>query len=174
MSEHEDLAYYERVGLGGATDNLPEPPPGIEIRSAVEPMDLSNIADLYNAAFARLDDAVTEAEVAGYARHPGLAARGVFLAFDGPLAVGAIVSKLDVPAPGGETQRAGVELLVVRPEYRRQGIAAALVGRILAWLASIGVETVGATVDASGRELGVVTLLERYGFRPVGEAASSQ
>ncbi|MBN1660286.1 MAG: GNAT family N-acetyltransferase [Anaerolineae bacterium] len=174
MSEQEGLTYYERIGLVDVAGNLHEPPPGIKIRSAAEPADLSNIVDLYNAAFERLGDEVTEAEVAGYARHPGLAAPGVFLAFDGPLAVGAIVSRLDVPAPGGEARRAGVELLVVRPEYRRRGIAAALVGRILAWLASIGVETVGATVDASGRELGVATLLERYEFRQVGEKGGNE
>ncbi|HSJ59341.1 MAG TPA: GNAT family N-acetyltransferase [Anaerolineae bacterium] len=168
MSEHEELAHYELVGLDGVVRRLAVPPPGIEIRSAVEPADLSNIADVYNAAFERVDNKVTEAHVAGYARHVGMTAPGVFLAFDGALAVGVVVGRLDVPAPGGETRRAGVELLMVRPEYRRRGIAAALLGTLLAWLAATGVEVVGATVDTADREMGVETLLERYGFRRVG------
>jgi len=165
LSERQELAYYELVGLGHVADGVVEPPPGIDIRSAVEPADLSNIAEVYNAAFERIDDGVTAAQVAAYGRHPGLAAPGVFLAFERDQAVGVAVGRLDVPAPGGKTRRAAVELLAVRPQYRRQGIAAALLGRLLASLAAAGVETVGATVAPAGEALGVGTLLERYGFR---------
>ena len=165
MNDRQEMVYYELVGLGGAQERLIEPPPGIEIRSAVDLSDLSVIAELYNASFEHLRDEVTEADVAGYAWHPGLTAPGVFLAFEGTLAVGLIVGRLDVPAPGGETRRAAVELLVVRPGYRRRRIATVLMGRLLAWLAATGVETVGTTVGRSGSRHGVATLLERYGFQ---------
>lgn len=167
MSAREELIHYQRTGLAGVADLVPAPPPGIEVRSAVAATDLSIIADLYNAAFERIEDRVTEADIAGYARHPGLAAHGVFLAFDGALAVGMVVGRLDVPAPGGETRRAAIELLAVRPGYRRRGIGATLIGDLLARWASIGVETVGAAVGPPGRDMGVGTLLERYGFRRV-------
>jgi predicted N-acetyltransferase YhbS len=163
VAERESLDYYELTGLEDLSLPRPQPPQGIHIRAVDPEVDLSRIAELYNAAFELVGhDAVTDDEVAAYARHPGMALPGTFLAFEGALAVGVIVGRLDVPAPGGDPRRAAVELLAVRPGYRRRGIAGALVVRMLAWLADQGVQT----VVVAGGGPAVEALLRRYGFRP--------
>jgi len=137
-------------------------PPGITLRPVNPACDEAIIAELYNAAFREPLEKVTARDVAGYARHPGLEHEGVFLAFDGPLAVGLVVGRVDVPAPGGAGHRGAVELLAIRPGYRRRGIGRALIIRVFRWLAEHQVRRVGATAENPA----IVGILESYGFRP--------
>jgi ribosomal protein S18 acetylase RimI-like enzyme len=55
-----------------------------------------------------------------------------------------------------------VELLAIRPGYRRRGIGRALIYQVFRWLAEQQVRRVGATAENQA----VVDILVRYGFRP--------
>ncbi|HSJ54246.1 MAG TPA: GNAT family N-acetyltransferase [Anaerolineae bacterium] len=166
MSEASEQAYVEMADLPaflrqvGETGDLP---PGITVRPVNPVSDEAVIAELYNAAF-RYEplEKVTAQDVAGYARHPGLTHQGVFLAFDGCLAVGLVVGRVDVPAPGGEAHRGAVELLAIRPGYRRRGIGRELIYRVFHWLAEQQVRRVGATAENPA----IVDILKTYGFQP--------
>lgn len=166
MSETNEQVYVELADLQaflrqvGGTGDLP---PGITLRPVDPASDDAVIAELYNAAFHHEPlEKVTPRDVAGYARHPGLAHQGVFLAFDGPLAVGLVVGRVDVPAPGGEAHRGSVELLAVRPGYRRRGIGRGLIYQVFHWLAGQQVRRVGATAESPD----IVDILVSYGFCP--------
>lgn len=136
-------------------------PPGVSIRHAEAPRDLVPIAELYNAAFGRDgDEAVTPQRVARFAYHPGVSPLGVFLAFSGDQAVGLGVARLGMAAAGETEHRGAVELLAVRPGYRQRGLARALLGAILDWLAEQGVTRVEASTDRPA----VVCLLTQHGF----------
>jgi GNAT superfamily N-acetyltransferase len=166
MSEAGEQAYVELADLPAflrqveGTGGLP---PGITLRPVEPVSDDVVIAELYNAAFHHDPlEKVTASDVAGYARHPGLAHQGIFLAFDGPLAVGLVIGRVDVPAPGGEAHRGAVELLAIRPGYRRRGIGRGLIYRVFHWLAEQQVRRVGATAESPD----IVNILRSYGFRP--------
>lgn len=169
MDDASKLVAFELAGLAaGQGPPPPQMPPGIALRPADLPADLSAIHTLYQIVFAPPatsapggDDGENEAEVAGLIRHPGLAPPGIFLALQGELAVGMVVGRIEVPAAGESTRRAAVELLAVRPDYRRRGIARALLRRLLGWLAERGVQTVLASTD----DPIVGALLESHGFR---------
>jgi ribosomal protein S18 acetylase RimI-like enzyme len=144
-----------RVGTGWPL------PPGLVIRTAEAPRDLAAIAELYNAAFGRSsDEAVTPERVARFAYHPGVSPLGVFLAVAGDQVVGLGVARLGVPAAGQADHRGAVELLAVRPGYRRRGLARALLDAILDWLEGQGV----TRVEASTERPAVVGLLAQHGF----------
>jgi len=147
---------------GGSDPHKPRPlPAGLTLRSARPEHDLPVIAELYNAAFGRTgEEAITAERVARIARHPGLRPDGVFLAFEGGLAVGLGVGRLAMRTRGRPERRAGVELLAVRPGYRGRGLAHMLLHAILAWLAGQGV----GYVEASTAHPAVVHLLRRHGF----------
>jgi GNAT superfamily N-acetyltransferase len=171
MNEASQLVTYQLTGLGAGQGSPPlDLPPGVVLRPANLPDDLPAINRLYQIVFApptAHGQAGDHAEVAGLLRHPGLAPSGIFLALMGELAVGLGVGRVEVPAAGDGTRRAAVELLAVRPGYRRQGIGRALLCRLLGWLAERGVETVlASTYDPI-----VAALLESHGFRAEGESA---
>jgi GNAT superfamily N-acetyltransferase len=139
-------------------------PPGLYLRPVELDADLPQIAALYNAALGLEGaEAIAPTKVARFTWHPGLHPAGAFLAFDGELAVGLGVGSLEVPAPGASARRGAVELLAVRPEYRRQGIARALLHAVLDWLAGQDIGVVGASVE----DAPALLLLQRYGFVPV-------
>ncbi len=169
MNDTSKLVAYELVGLGtGQGPPPPDLPPGVVLRPANLVVDLPAIDELIRVAFATPpasaldgDRLENEAEVAGLVRHPGLAPPGIFLALMGELAVGLGVARIEVPAAGDSTRRAAVELLAVRPDYRRRGIARALLRRLLGWLAERGVQSVLASTD----DPIVAALLESHGFR---------
>jgi ribosomal protein S18 acetylase RimI-like enzyme len=144
-------------------------PAGIALRTAQAPRDLAPIAELYNAAFGRDgDDAVTPQRVARFAYHPGLSPLGVFLAYAGDQAVGLGVARLAVPAPGQADHTGAVELLAVRPGFRRRGLAHALLDAILSWLAQQGVTLVEASTDRPA----VIGLLMAHGFMETAAPAA--
>lgn len=163
MAETGELVTYEFSGLEAGQAPLPtEPPPGIVLRTADMVADLPAMIELCRASFVlAADKAVACGEVAGLVRHPGLAPPGVLLAFDGELAVGMVAGRIEVPAAGDGIRQAAVELLAVRPGYRRRGIGRALLGRLLAGLAERGVDTVVASTD----DPIVGAMLESHGFR---------
>jgi GNAT superfamily N-acetyltransferase len=105
---------------------------------------------------------VTAEEVAGFSHHPGLSPAGVFLAVHGELAVGLAVARVAVPGWGQQKRQGALELLAVRPGYRRQGIGRALVYAVLTWLVHQGVSTVGVSAEEST----LLAVLENYGFQP--------
>jgi GNAT superfamily N-acetyltransferase len=172
MADASKLIAYELAGLD--TGRLPAPPdlpPGLGLRPANLAADLQAIEELYQIAFtapttsARADDeAENQAEIEGLIRHPGLVPPGIFLALHGELAVGLAAGRIEVPAAGDGTRRGAAELLAVHPDYRRRGIARALLHRLLAWLAEHGVQTVLASTDNPI----VASMLEGYGFRASG------
>jgi GNAT superfamily N-acetyltransferase len=169
MAEPTGLGLFELTELDAG--QLPPPfdlPPGIGLRPANLAADLPAIDELSRAAFAAPagsaraeDEAGNQAEIEGLLRHPGLVPPGIFLAMDGKLAVGLAAGRIEVPAAGEGTRRAAVELLAVRPGYRRKGIARALLRQLLDWLAERGVQAVLASTD----DPIVANLLEGYGFR---------
>ena len=175
MNDTRKLVAYELAGLGaGQGPPPPDLPPGIVLRPANLPADLPAINTLYQIVFAPPaasapdgDNTENQAEVAGLIRHPGLAPPGIFLALHGELAVGLGIGRIEVPSAGDTTRRAAVELLAVRPAYRRRGIARALLRRLLSWLAERGVQTVLASTD----DPIVAALLESHGFQAEGESA---
>lgn len=143
------------------------PPPGIHLRAVDLDTDLDAMAEVYNAAYGLEGaEAITPHKVARFTWHPGLRASGAFLALDGERAVGLGVGSVEVPAPGARAHQGArahegaVELLAVRPEYRRQGIGRALLHAVLGWLAGEGVRA----VRASAEDAPAVLLLQRYGF----------
>jgi GNAT superfamily N-acetyltransferase len=164
MNELGNMIQMQLANLEEMVRRLAAPlPAGIRLRPANLATDLPLIAGLYNTIFARDEaEALTADEVAGYVRHPGLDALGVFLAFAGEAVVGLAVGKREVPAPGEPGGRGSVELVAVRADYQQQGIGRALVHRALAWLSEQGVERVVAAADHPM----VLGLLQRYGFRP--------
>jgi GNAT superfamily N-acetyltransferase len=138
-------------------------PAGIHLRAASLPTDLPVIAELYNAVFESGEPGrMTAGEFASLTRHPGISPTGMFLAFAGDLAVGLAVGSVDVPAPGGPAQQGAIEVLAVRPGYRRRGIGRALLHAVLAWLAAQGVEQVSVGTE----DPALADLLIRYGFGP--------
>jgi GNAT superfamily N-acetyltransferase len=140
------------------------PPPGIQLRAVDLEADLAAIAEVYNAAYGLEGaDAITPHKVARFTWHPGLSASGIFLALDGERAVGLGVGSVEVPAPGARARQGAVELLAVRPEYRRRGLGRALLHAVLGWLADQGVRV----VRASAEDAPALLLLQRYGFVPV-------
>lgn len=163
MSTDDDLVYLQLTDLAGALRRVDARlPPGIGLRTADPAADLGCIAELYGAAFDMSSPGkVTSDEVARLAQHPGLRANGVFLAFDGDLAVGLGVGRVDVPAPGGTAHQGAIELLAVRPGYRRRGIGRALIRAVLIWLASQHVATVGVSAE----DPTLLAVLKQYGFR---------
>ena len=165
MSDTTEQVYVELADLQAflrQVEGIDDLPPGITLRPVNQASDEAVIAELYNAAFREPLDKVTARDVAGYARHPGLEHEGVFLAFDGPLAVGLVVGRVDVPAPGGDAHRGAVELLAIRPGYRRRGIGRALIFRVFRWLVEHQVWRVGAAAENPA----IVGILKSYGFRP--------
>jgi ribosomal protein S18 acetylase RimI-like enzyme len=164
MSGLGSMIHMQLANLEEMVRRLAAPlPAGIRLRPADLATDLPRIAGLYNAIFARdEDEALTVDEVAGYVRHPGLDALGVFLAFAGEAVVGLAVGKREVPAPGEPGGRGSVELVAVRADYQRRGIGRALVHRALTWLSEQGVERVVAAADHPI----VLGLLQKYGFQP--------
>lgn len=156
--EVSDLQAFLRQaeGAGGLA-------PGIALRPASLAGDEEVIAELVNTVFGfESQERVTGTDVAGFGRHPGLASQGIFLAFDGSLAVGVVIGRVDVPAPGGEAHRGAVELLAVRTGYRQRGIGRQLIYQVFSWLAEQQVQRVGATAQ----EPRTVDILKSYGFRP--------
>jgi len=139
-------------------------PAGIGLRTAELPADLPLIAELYNAAFEDTGtDQVTPEQMACLAYHPSLSHKGILLAFAGNTAVGLVVGSLDLTSAERAGRQGAIELLVVRPGYRRRGIGRALVHAILRWLADQGVSAVSVSAEGST----VPALLARYGFEPV-------
>lgn len=168
MAELRELWTYELGGLtAGHLPLSPEPPPGIVLQLAKSAADLAAslpaMVELCRVSFppAITEEAMACAEVADLVRHPGLAPPGALLAFDGDLAVGLALGRVEVPAAGEGSRRAAIELLAVRPGYRRRGIGRALLGQLLAWLAARGVDTVVASTD----DPVVAAMLEGHGFR---------
>lgn len=169
MNGARNMIDYEVRGLDARRARLePSLPAGIRLRPADLAADLQALNELCQAAFGRLatsvwsgDGAVSSAEVTDLLRHPGLVPPGVFIALDGELPVGMVVGRIEVPAAGEVMRRAAVELLAVRPGYRRRGIARALLVRVLAWLLEGGVDVVVASTDNPV----VGALLESLGFR---------
>ena len=109
------------------------------------------------------DDPVkaTPDEIANYARHPGLEPAGVHLALDGDLVVGLGVGRMELAGPGSQSHQGVIELLAVRPGYRRRGIGRALVHNLLDWLVAQGAAMVGASAENAA----VVDVLKKYGFQ---------
>jgi GNAT superfamily N-acetyltransferase len=134
----------------------------IRMRRANLAGDLQGLASLYNASFG-LDglDAITPEQIAQITLHPGIDPSGAFLAMDGNLEVGLCVGSIEMPEPGGD-RRGNIELLVVRPEYRRLGVGRALLHAALQWLVERGVSVVGAVVQ----EAEPLAILKKYGFAP--------
>ena len=163
MNPPDDLVHLQLTDLARAIRQAEGPlPAGIRLRTADPATDLPLIAELYNVAFGPSDPAkATPDEVARLAQHPGLDPSGVFLAFDGDLSVGLGVASVELSATWHTAHRGAIELLAVRPAYRRQGIGRALVRAVLAWLADQGVVTVGVSAE----DPAVIALLQRYGFR---------
>jgi ribosomal protein S18 acetylase RimI-like enzyme len=148
--------------LRGSAGTLPS---GMRLRAAHLPDDLATMAELYDAVFESGDPRpATAREFADLTRHPGISPTGMFLAFAGDLAVGLAVASIDVPAPGGVVHQGAIELLAVRPAYRRQGIGRALIHAALAWLVDRGVHKVSASTENTA----LPDILTRYGFRRVG------
>jgi ribosomal protein S18 acetylase RimI-like enzyme len=166
MDEGGEQVYVELADLTAflrQAEGIGDLPPGISLRPVHPLQDGADIVELYNAAFDFEPlEKLTAGDVARYVQHPGLAQQGIFLAFDGTLAVGLVVGRVDVPAPGGEAHRGAVELLAIRPGYRRRGIGRALIYQVFRWLAEQQVRRVGATAENPA----VVDILVRYGFRP--------
>ncbi len=165
MSDGSELVRLELNDLARALHQTDRPwPAGIGLRTAELPADLPLIAELYNAAFEDTgSDRVTPEQMACLAYHPSLSHRGILLACAGSTAVGLVVGSLDLTSANRAGRRGAIELLVVRPGYRRRGIGRALVHAILRWLADQGVSTVSASAEGST----VPALLARYGFEPV-------
>jgi GNAT superfamily N-acetyltransferase len=163
-----DPSGWVALQLGDVADALRRTegplPPGLCLRPVDLEDDLSQIMALYNAAFGlEGPDAVTATKAARFTWHPGLHPTGTFLVLDGPLAVGLGVGRVEVPAPGVTAREGAVELLAVRPEYRRRGVARALLHAVLGWLAGQDVSHVRASVE----DAPALLLLQRYGFVPV-------
>jgi GNAT superfamily N-acetyltransferase len=157
--------------LAEALRRTGDPPPvGIHLRAVDLEADLAAIAEVYNAAYGLEGaEAITPHKVARFTWHPGLRATGAFLALEGERAVGLGVGSVEVLAPGAGARRGArahqgaVELLAVRPEYRRRGLGRALLHAVLGWLAGQGVRV----VRASAEDAPALLLLQRYGFVPV-------
>jgi GNAT superfamily N-acetyltransferase len=168
VSHPERLVHLQLPDLAAALLRLEAPlPAGIRIRFAELAADLSLIAELYNTVFEPDSPGkVSAGEVAHFAQHPGLNPGGVFLAFDDELAVGLGVGSLQVPAAAETIRQGAIELLAVRPGYRRRGIGRALIYQVLTWLAGQGVSTVGVSAEHPF----LLTVLKRYGFRETAPA----
>jgi GNAT superfamily N-acetyltransferase len=139
-------------------------PCGLDLRPVELDVDLPQIAALYNTAFGlEGPDAVTPNKALRFTLHPGLHPTGAFLVLDGPVPVGLGVGRVEIPAAGASARLGAVELLAVRPEYRRRGVASALLHAVLGWLAGQGVTHVHASVE----DTPALLLLQRYGFSPV-------
>lgn len=161
MGDDSKLVRLQLTNLPGALRQIDGTwPAGIHLRTAELPADLPLIAELYNATF---EDKVTSEEMTYLAYHPSLSHRGILLAFAGDTAVGLVVGSLAPASPDQAGRRGAIELLIVRPGYRRRGIGRALVHAVLSWLADQGVSTVSVSAEGST----VPTVLARYGFEPV-------
>jgi GNAT superfamily N-acetyltransferase len=163
VSSLDGLVHLQLPDLARALLHLEAPlPVGIHVRVADLAVDQSLIAEIYNAIFEPDSPGkVSAGEVAHFAQHPGLTPGGVVLAFDEERVVGLGVGSLRIPVAGETSRQGAIELLAVRPAYRRQGIGRALIYQVLTWLAGQGVSIVGVSAEHPF----LLTVLRRYGFR---------
>jgi ribosomal protein S18 acetylase RimI-like enzyme len=169
VDESPSLIHLQLADLAAAIRHTAGPlPPGMHLRTVDLPADFSLIAELYNAAFGLSGTgAVTPEQVAGLVHHPALSASAAFLVFAGEQAVGLGVASVELSPPGGTGRRGAVELLAVRPGYRRRGIGRALLHAVLSRLHDLGVRLAVASVE----DAGPLAMLTRYGFRPLNPPA---
>jgi ribosomal protein S18 acetylase RimI-like enzyme len=166
MNDHGEWMLLKLTELGEALQRTAEPlSRRFRLRTASLATHLHGIAALYNASFALDgDDAITPEEISQMALHPGIEPDGTFLAMDGDVEVGLCVGSIEVPGPDDPGGRGYIQLVVVRPEYQRQGIGRALLNEALKWLKERGVSVVGAVVQ----DTTPLAILQRYGFSLAG------
>ena len=88
------------------------------------------------------------------------------LAVDGDRVVGMVLCAEQEIDEAGDGRTAWLDLIAVRREWRRHGVASALISAALVALAEEGFRTVSLDVDADS-ETGALGLYERHGFRVV-------
>ena len=166
MEEARELQYLQIGDLETVlrrTGWKAKPPPGISLRAADPAAEAALIARLYNDAFACEPlETITPQDVTHFAWHSGLVAFRVVIAEEEGLAVGLAVGRVEVRAAGDRSLQGAVELVAVRPGYRRRGVGRALAYHLMQWLKERGAALVGATAENPV----VVDVLVSYGFQP--------
>lgn len=150
--------------------NLPIPRP-FEIRP-IDPLDVAMHRRVFDAdarAFADSygQEATSEAQWAAFVEAPNFDPTLWRVAFDGEAIAGQILNFMDEPREDG-TRLGMTEAISVQPEYRRRGLARALLAESLRAVRDAGATSAGLGVDTQNPNE-AFTLYESLGFRVAGE-----
>ncbi len=153
-----------------AIPDLPIPAP-LEVRP-IDPRDRAIHRRVFDAdarAFADSygQEAPTEAAFDEFLGQPTFDPTLWRVAFDGDVIAGQILNYMDDPEPDG-TRIGWTEAISVQPEYRRRGLARALLAESLRAVRDAGATSAGLGVDTQNPNHALV-LYESLGFRIVSE-----
>ncbi|MDP9491650.1 MAG: GNAT family N-acetyltransferase [Actinomycetota bacterium] len=158
-------AYTMQVEFGAEAPEVPTPPAGIDLRS-YEDTDAEVVRNALNEAF--VDDPFHQEATPEKFRAFYLDARGFdpslwLLAWDADELAGFVLA---FPQRLGDSDLGGIEVLGVRPAWRRRGLGRLLLSAAFSRLHALGLRRVGLGVDA-GNESGALQLYEGVGMRVV-------
>lgn len=151
--------------------DLPLPAP-LEVRP-IDPADRVVHRRIWDAGARAFADSLgeempTEARYDEFLNDPSFAPQLWQVAFDGDRVAGQILNYLGDPEPGG-TRIGWTEGISVQPEYRRRGLARALLARSLRAVRDAGATSAGLGVDLRNPNH-AVDLYESMGYRIVSES----
>ncbi len=155
--------------------NLPIPRP-FEIRP-IDPLDAAMHRRVFEADARAFEDsygqeATSEAQWAAFVEAPNFDPTLWRVAFDGEVIAGQILSFMDEMREDG-TRLGMTEAISVQPEYRRRGLARALLAESLRAVRDAGATSAGLGVDTQNPNE-ALTLYENLGFRIVSETFEYQ
>jgi mycothiol synthase len=157
-------AYTMQIEFGDAPD-VPTPPRGIDLRS-YQDTDVELLRNALNEAFE--EDPFHEEATPEKFRAFYLSARGFdpslwLLAWDADALAGFVLA---FPQRLGDPDLGGIEVLGVRPAWRRRGLGKLLLRAAFGELYALGLRRAALGVDA-GNETGALQLYEGVGMRVV-------
>lgn len=162
----------------GSLDDIPDLPlPEPFVLRPIDPDDRTMHRRVFDAdarAFAEShgQEASSEAAWDAFINFPSFDPTLWRVAFDGETIAGQILNFMDDPAEDG-TRIGMTEAISVQPEYRRRGLARALLAASLRAVRDAGATSAGLGVDTQNPNE-ALTLYERLGFRIVSETFEYQ
>lgn len=158
-------AYTMQIELGEVAPGIPATPGGIDLRT-YQDSDVELLRNALNEAFEEdpfHEEATPEKFRAFYLNARGFDPSMWLLAWDDDELAGFVLA---FPQRLGDPDLGGIEVLGVRPAWRRRGLGRLLLSAAFSRLHALGLRRVALGVDA-GNETGALKLYEGMGMRVV-------